>query len=176
LLAQAFDDCTTLSSTFKLLESFEGLLERDAIAAEVAKKHKDMVAAFANDVKEVHELFLANRAFPVLSKNSPPHSGAAGPQGCSCAYAAAAVLIMQYSWLRIIILHAIAMALLPCCLCTLHLQLEHVNNKTILSVYMLTVLACFCRCCILGAWPNGAPAGAHGQATVNGGSAAAAVF
>jgi dynein heavy chain len=75
---QAFDDCTTLSSTFKLLESFEGLLERDAIAAELAKKHKDMVAAFASDVKEVHELFLANRAFPVLSKNSPPHSGALG--------------------------------------------------------------------------------------------------
>jgi dynein heavy chain len=78
LLLQAFDDCTTLSSTFKLLESFEGLLERDAIAAELAKKHKDMVAAFASDVKEVHELFLANRAFPVLSKNSPPHSGVTG--------------------------------------------------------------------------------------------------
>ena len=35
---QAFDDCTTLSSTFKLLDSFEGLLEREAIAAELAKK------------------------------------------------------------------------------------------------------------------------------------------
>jgi dynein heavy chain len=84
LLLQAFDDCTTLSSTFKLLESFEGLLERDAIAAELAKKHKDMVAAFASDVKEVHELFLANRAFPVLSKNSPPHSGAVMSHAGSC--------------------------------------------------------------------------------------------
>lgn len=36
--AQAFDDCTTLTSTFKLLDSFEGLLEREAIAAELAKK------------------------------------------------------------------------------------------------------------------------------------------
>ena len=38
LIIQAFDDCTTLSSTFKLLDSFEGLLEREAIAAELAKK------------------------------------------------------------------------------------------------------------------------------------------
>jgi hypothetical protein len=35
---QAFDDCTTLTSTFKLLDSCEGLLEREAIAAELAKK------------------------------------------------------------------------------------------------------------------------------------------
>eukprot|EP00879_Flechtneria_rotunda_P005416 GHRR01005708.1.p1 GENE.GHRR01005708.1~~GHRR01005708.1.p1 ORF type:complete len:1495 (+),score=578.36 GHRR01005708.1:300-4784(+) len=76
LIMQAFDDCTTLNSTFKLLESFEGLLERDAIAAELAKKHRDMVATFGAEVKEVHELFLSHKAWPVLSKNSPPHSGA----------------------------------------------------------------------------------------------------
>jgi hypothetical protein len=35
-----------------------------------------MVAAFADDVKEVQELFEAHRTFPTLSKNSPPHSGA----------------------------------------------------------------------------------------------------
>jgi dynein heavy chain len=75
LLLQAFDDCTTLAATFKLLESFEGLLERDAIAVELAKKHLTMVAAFADDVKEVHELFQAHQEFPQLSKNSPPHSG-----------------------------------------------------------------------------------------------------
>lgn len=28
----AFDDCATMSATFKLLDSFEGLLERDIIA------------------------------------------------------------------------------------------------------------------------------------------------
>jgi dynein heavy chain len=75
LWAQAFDDCTTLAATFKLLESFEGLLERDAIAAELAKKHVSMVTAFADDVKEVQELFHAHQEFPQLSKNSPPHSG-----------------------------------------------------------------------------------------------------
>lgn len=74
-LLQAFDDCTTLSSTFKLLESFEGLLERNAIAAEVAKKHKSMLDSFAADIAEVHELFTSHKAWPVLSKNAPPHSG-----------------------------------------------------------------------------------------------------
>ncbi len=29
LISAAFDDCTTLSTTFKLLDSFEGLLERE---------------------------------------------------------------------------------------------------------------------------------------------------
>lgn len=45
---QAFDDCTTLSSTFKLLDSFEGLLEREAIAAELAKKQVSTLAARSN--------------------------------------------------------------------------------------------------------------------------------
>lgn len=84
---QAFDDCTTLAATFKLLESFEGLLERDAISAELAKKHLTMVNAFADDVKEVHELFLAHQEFPLLSRNTPPHSGelCLPPWGCLAA-------------------------------------------------------------------------------------------
>ena len=75
LLQQAFDDCTTLGSTFKLLESFEGLLERDVIAADVAKKHHDLLRAFAQDMKEVQDLFDSHKAHPLLNKNSAPHSG-----------------------------------------------------------------------------------------------------
>jgi hypothetical protein len=82
---QAFDDCTTLAATFKLLESFVGLLERDTIAAELAKKHLTMVAAFADDIKEVHELFQAHQECPQLSKNSPPHSGVYQKVACSSA-------------------------------------------------------------------------------------------
>ncbi|KAI8473051.1 MAG: flagellar outer dynein arm heavy chain beta [Monoraphidium minutum] len=76
LIMQAFDDCTTLSSTFKLLDSFEGLLEREAIAMELAKKQAELVKAFAADVAEVEELFAGARAAPVLSSNAPPHAGA----------------------------------------------------------------------------------------------------
>lgn len=73
---QAFDDCTTLSSIFKLLESFEGLLEREAIAAELTKKQAELVNAFAADVTEVTELFEAGREAPLLSASAPPHAGA----------------------------------------------------------------------------------------------------
>jgi len=76
LIIQAFDDCTTLSSTFKLLDSFEGLLEREAIAAELTKKQAELVKAFAADVAEVTELFQAAKALPVLSRNAPPRAGA----------------------------------------------------------------------------------------------------
>lgn len=156
-MVQAFDDCTTLSSTFKLLESFEGLLERDAIAAEVAKKHKDMVAAFASDVKEVHELFLANRAFPVLSKNSPPHSGAAEWHAGS-----------KYSTGSKRSVRPLEQpAASSPCLHNVGLTCSHLNAYTL--------LVCMCRCCVLGAWPDGAPAGAHGQAAVYGGSAGASI-
>jgi hypothetical protein len=72
---QAFDDCTTLGSTFKLLESFEGLLERDVIAADVAVKHQDLLKTFASDIKEVQDLFDTFKAYPVLAKNAAPHSG-----------------------------------------------------------------------------------------------------
>jgi dynein heavy chain, axonemal len=90
---QAFDDCPTLSSAFKLLESFEGLLERDSIAAQLSRKHEDMVAAAAADVNEVQKIFQAHAERPVLSKNSPPHSGVLsylcendGIAACTCKF------------------------------------------------------------------------------------------
>ena len=46
-LLQAFDDCTTVPSTFKLLESFEGLLDRDAISRDLERKHLDLVSGQA---------------------------------------------------------------------------------------------------------------------------------
>lgn len=40
---QGFDDCTAVAATFKLLDSFEGLLDRDAIARDLERKHLDLV-------------------------------------------------------------------------------------------------------------------------------------
>ena len=62
IIIQAFDDCTTLGMTFKLLDSFEGLLDREVIAA---------------DLKECADMFHMYRDRPVVAKNSAPHSGAA---------------------------------------------------------------------------------------------------
>jgi len=51
VLVQAFDDCTTISITFKLLDSFEGLLDREVIAADLEKKHADLLGSYASDLK-----------------------------------------------------------------------------------------------------------------------------
>lgn len=48
---QAFDDCTTIGTTFKLLDSFEGLLDREVIAHDLEKKHTDLLASYARDLK-----------------------------------------------------------------------------------------------------------------------------
>jgi dynein heavy chain, axonemal len=61
--------------TFKLLDSFEGLLDREVIAADLEKKNLDLVRTFGADLKEVAELFHSHKERPVLATNSAPHSG-----------------------------------------------------------------------------------------------------
>jgi dynein heavy chain, axonemal len=76
IIVQAFDDCTTIASTFKLLDSFEGLLDREVIAVHLEKKHIDLLYSYASDLKDVADLFAAHKARPVVARNSAPHSGA----------------------------------------------------------------------------------------------------
>jgi dynein heavy chain len=76
LLTQGFDDCATIYSRFKLLNSFEGLLDRPIIQDELEKKHVVLVQSYGADLKEVQELFLAQRDEPPISSNLPPMSGA----------------------------------------------------------------------------------------------------
>lgn len=76
IIIQAFDDCTTISMTFKLLDSFEGLLDREVIAADLEKKHADLLNSYASDLKDVASMFHMYKDRPVVAKNSAPHSGA----------------------------------------------------------------------------------------------------
>ena len=76
LLASAFDDCVTLHAKFRLLESFDSLLERPLLAAEVERRHAGIVAAFSADMKKVQELFLNERDAPPIGLNLPPVAGA----------------------------------------------------------------------------------------------------
>ncbi|GAX83887.1 hypothetical protein CEUSTIGMA_g11312.t1, partial [Chlamydomonas eustigma] len=77
IIIQAFDDCTTINMTFKLLESFEGLLDREVIAVDLEKKNADLLVTYAADLKDVQDLFHTYRDRPVVARNSAPHSGAA---------------------------------------------------------------------------------------------------
>lgn len=76
IITQAFDDCSTVTDSFKLLDSFEGLLERELIQAEFEKKHIELVRAFGDELRTVQQLFSSQKNNPSISKNAPPHSGA----------------------------------------------------------------------------------------------------
>jgi dynein heavy chain len=65
-----------VGTAFKLLDSFEGLLDREIIQTDLEKKQIELMRQYGTDLKEVQEIFAAQKWNPVLSKNAPPHAGA----------------------------------------------------------------------------------------------------
>lgn len=53
---QGFDECTNVGATFKLLESFDDLVERDAINADMERKHAELVRNFLFELQEASGL------------------------------------------------------------------------------------------------------------------------
>mmetsp|Transcript_26845 Transcript_26845/g.4867 ORF Transcript_26845/g.4867 Transcript_26845/m.4867 type:complete len:262 (+) Transcript_26845:882-1667(+) len=53
ILTQGFDDCDTIYGRFKLLDSFEGLLNRPIIQDELEKKHITLLESYKQDLKTV---------------------------------------------------------------------------------------------------------------------------
>ena len=47
VISQSLDDCTTISMTFKLLDSFEGLLDREIIAHDLEEKRMMLLESYA---------------------------------------------------------------------------------------------------------------------------------
>jgi dynein heavy chain, axonemal len=76
VIIQGFEDCVTVGTAFKLFDSFEGLLEREIIMADLEKKQMELVRFFGTDLKEVEAIFHGQRDKPVVGKNLPPCSGA----------------------------------------------------------------------------------------------------
>jgi dynein heavy chain len=52
VLTQSFDDCDTIIGKFKLLDSFEGLLNRPIILDELERKQISLLELYRNDLKE----------------------------------------------------------------------------------------------------------------------------
>ena len=77
VVSLAFDDCATVYGRFKLLDSFDGLLERPIIQDELEKKYVGLVQAYGADLKDVQELFLNYRDKPPseTARNLPPITG-----------------------------------------------------------------------------------------------------
>jgi dynein heavy chain len=75
VVSLAFDDCSTVYGRFKLLDSFEGLLDRPIIQDELEKKYVSLVQSYGADLKTVQELFLRYRDEPPIGSNLPPIAG-----------------------------------------------------------------------------------------------------
>jgi dynein heavy chain len=76
VVSLAFDDCSTVYGKFKLLDSFEGLLERPIIQDELEKKYVGLVQSYGQDLKTVQEMFLQYRDNCPIAWNLPPIAGA----------------------------------------------------------------------------------------------------
>ena len=76
VIMQAFDDSTTILGSFKLLDSFETLLEREIMHAELEHKQADLLKEYLQDMLQVQEIFATGKINPPVSDNGPPHAGA----------------------------------------------------------------------------------------------------
>ena len=76
VIIQAFDDSTTILGSFKLLDSFETLLEREIMHAELEHKQADLLKEYLQDMLQVQEIFTNGKNNPPVSDNGPPHAGA----------------------------------------------------------------------------------------------------
>lgn len=83
VLTQSFDDCDTIIGKFKLLESFEALLNRPIIQDELERKQITLLELFKQDLKITQQLFVEGKVLvervderSPISSNMPPISGA----------------------------------------------------------------------------------------------------
>jgi dynein heavy chain len=83
ILTQGFDDSDTIIGKFKLLDSFEGLLNRTIIQDELERKHITLLDLYKQDLKIVSTLFIEGKILvdkqdekAPISSNLPPIAGA----------------------------------------------------------------------------------------------------
>ncbi|KAL1498812.1 hypothetical protein AB1Y20_014117 [Prymnesium parvum] len=86
ILNQGFDDCTTVFAAFKLMESFDGLLERDLLQSDLRRNESELIEGYAQDLRDVQQIFhqqkdisaagrYLERKGPPLFHNFPPVAG-----------------------------------------------------------------------------------------------------
>lgn len=86
-ISEGFQGCGTLMSTFKMIDSFAEMFERDFVQADLENKQIDLIASFSSELKDVQDMFTENRFHsgegkfcerdgPPIYTNMPPVSGA----------------------------------------------------------------------------------------------------
>ncbi|KAJ3180788.1 hypothetical protein HDU85_003867 [Gaertneriomyces sp. JEL0708] len=76
VLSQSFDDCSGLTSCFRLLESFAGLLNRPVIQRDFEKKYFALLKMYSQDLDEVIGIFEHFKQQPPIHYNMAPVTGA----------------------------------------------------------------------------------------------------
>ncbi|EDQ88776.1 outer dynein arm heavy chain beta [Monosiga brevicollis MX1] len=76
IACQAFERVNSLEAAFKLVISFQGLLDRPNIADDVSSQYPRMVAMLEEDLDIVKNIFDHQRENMLLNKNMPPVAGA----------------------------------------------------------------------------------------------------
>jgi len=76
VLTQGFDDCATVNGCFKLLESFDQVLERPLVNEELENKNLSLLMEFGKDVALVQQEFFEFQSNPRIFSNLPPIAGA----------------------------------------------------------------------------------------------------
>ena len=76
ILCQSFDDCPSLFSCFRLLETFAGLLNRPNIQKDFEQKYFGLLKMYSQDLDNANHIFLKYKDNPPIHYNMAPVTGA----------------------------------------------------------------------------------------------------
>lgn len=75
VIVQGFEDASTISGRFKLLDSFDTLITRTIVGDALEKKHSSLIESIQINLIEVQQIFDEHHANPVIAHNLPPIAG-----------------------------------------------------------------------------------------------------
>lgn len=76
IVVQGFEDASTVIGRFRLLESFDTLINRTIVADALEKRHASLIEAIDHDLKLVQNMFDTCKDDPTVPHNLPPIAGA----------------------------------------------------------------------------------------------------
>lgn len=76
VVSKGFEDCAHISSAFKLIESFQVLLQREIIQKDLEKNTEFLIASYKQDLDTVQTQFFKYKNSPPTYTNMPPTAGA----------------------------------------------------------------------------------------------------
>eukprot|EP00667_Euglena_gracilis_P000150 EG_transcript_150 len=72
VLASTFEDGIVIYSVFKVIDSFEGILDRSIVQQEWLKKQGELITTYAVDLKQVQDIYLQFKDNPAVYASMPP--------------------------------------------------------------------------------------------------------